>query len=220
MGNDIKDDLKKLQEITFEAYKASGALMATLSSGSADLNGAAASLERVSEQYEAGAVALRNICDKRLPRPRHENTKPAAPRIDLAGKVDVNEYGWLHIELNALLPNCRYKTPDYLADTVTRLLDDFERRGRRLPRYDRAMLIIDEHCDIDSRQVFDQDNKGWKAIPNALKNRVIKDDDQFSLSVALISTRSKTIACHIYLIPQGEAGDFFCLKADNCPVFP
>ena len=25
-----------------------------------------------------------------------------------------------------------------------------------------ALLIIDEHCEIDARRVYDQDNKGWK----------------------------------------------------------
>ena len=220
MRDGFRNDMERVRNISFGAYKASGALMAMLSSGSVDLGSAAATLERMTAQYEAGAVALRNICETYLPRCRLESAKPAAPYIDVSGKLEVNEYGWLHIELNALLPNCRYKTPDYLADTITRLLDGYEGRWRRLPRHDKAMLIIDEHCDIDSRMVYDQDNKGWKAVPNALKNRVIKDDDQFSLSVALLSTKSETKACHIYLLPQDEAGDFFCLRNDNCTAFP
>ena len=36
--------------------------------------------------------------------------------------------------------------------------------------------------------MFDQDNKGWKAIPNALKGLVVEDDDQQSLELALLST--------------------------------
>ena len=52
----------------------------------------------------------------------------------------------------------------------------------------KAILIIDEHCDLKNRQVFDQDNKGWKAIPNALKGLVVEDDDQQSLELALLST--------------------------------
>ena len=42
----------------------------------------------------------------------------------------------------------------------------------------KAILIIDEHCDLKNHQVFDQDNKGWKAIPNALKGLLVEDDDQ------------------------------------------
>jgi hypothetical protein len=81
------------------------------------------------------------------------------------------------------------------------------------------MLIIDEQCDIDSRQIFDQDNKGWKAIPNALKGRVIRDDDQFSLGIMLTSTRSNKTACHIYLIPNEDIGDFIAVKDGNYPLF-
>ncbi len=71
------------------------------------------------------------------------------------------------------------------------------------------MLVIDEHCDVDFRRVFDQDNKAWKAIPNALKGYVFDDDDQFTLSVSLISKRSKEDCCHIYVMPMGEAFLFF-----------
>jgi hypothetical protein len=78
--------------------------------------------------------------------------------------------------------------------------------------------VIDEHCNVESRTVYDQDNKGWKAIPNALKGRVIKDDDQFTLSVHLTSTYSAETACHIYLLPQSEVGDFFYAKYENYPI--
>jgi hypothetical protein len=71
------------------------------------------------------------------------------------------------------------------------------------------MLIVDEHCDIKSRTVFDQDNKAWKAIPNALKGRLIPDDDQLTLDVALVSEKCDTPSCHIYLLPREDAGDFF-----------
>jgi len=104
--------------------------------------------------------------------------------------------------------------------TFTRLLDEYEHDGRKLPRLDSAALIIDEHCDIDSRQVFDQDNKGWKAIPNALKGRVIQDDDQHTLSVCLLSTLDDNPACHIYLLPQAELGDFFAMRQGAYPLFP
>jgi len=214
----IRNDIKTMQVATTEAHRACGAFMAMINSGSTDLNAAADALERMSAQYEAGTVELRNICERYLPNNRRTGTigaKPPPPRIDLAGSAEVNEYGWLHIELNALLPNCRFQTPAYLTDTITRLLDGYEKRGLRLPRFDRAMLVIDEHCDIDSRTVFDQDNKGWKAIPNALKGRVIMDDDQFSLGVALISTRSKKTACHVYLMPMEDAGEFFMLRNDG-----
>ncbi|MCL1835878.1 MAG: hypothetical protein FWG48_06910 [Oscillospiraceae bacterium] len=219
MRNDIENDMRAIQEITFEAYKASGALMAMLSSSGVNLNGIAATLEKMSAQYEGGVVMLRNICEKHISHNRQIGSKPELKRLDISGKVEVNDYGWLHIELGALLPNCRYQTPAYLSDTITRLLDDYERRVCALPRYKNAMLVVDEHCDVDSRRVFDQDNKGWKAIPNALKGRLIADDDQFTLGVALMATRDKNTACHIYLLPRADIGDFFQVMDGGYPIF-
>lgn len=212
--------MEAIQSISYEAYKSSGKLIALLNDNDADPDSIGEALDKVSAQFESGAVTLRNFCERHHPGIRDKGKNPLPPHIDLAGKAEVNEYGWLHIELNALLPNSRFHATAYLTDTISRLLDEYESRGHTMPRFDNVMLIIDEHCDIDSRQVYDQDNKGWKAIPNALKGRVIKDDDQFTLNVALISTRSLKTACHIYLLPQDETGEFFNLRYGNYPLFP
>lgn len=66
----------------------------------------------------------------------------------------------------------------------------------------RAMLVIEEFCDADSHQVCDEDNRGWKVVSNAIKGRLVADDDQFTLSVCLLSQRfSGKKACHIYVLP-------------------
>lgn len=139
--------------------------------------------------------------------------------LEVAGEIESNEYGWIHIKLNTLLPHCRFTTPLWMTDTITRLLDQHERRCRALPMMERALLVIDEWCDVESRQVYDQDNKGWKAISNAIKGRLIPDDDQFSLGICLLSKRAAGAACHIYILPATDAGDFFSLKAENYPMF-
>lgn len=113
------------------------------------------------------------------------------------------------------LPHCRYDAPIWLSDTVARALDRYEAAHARLPMLEHALLIIDEHCEIDARRVYDQDNKGWKAIANAIKGRLIPDDDQYSLGVCLLSRRLPQNVCHIYLIPEQDAGDFLTLRAEN-----
>ena len=134
--------------------------------------------------------------------------KPTLPSLDIAGQVEVNEFGWLHIQLNTLLPHCRFAPPLWLTDTITRLLDQHEGRRGKLPVLDHALLVIEELCDVDSRQVYDEDNKGWKAVSNAIKGRLVVDDDQFSLSVCLLAQRSPEKMCHIYVLPVQDAGDF------------
>jgi hypothetical protein len=213
--------MRAIQSTVSEAHLSCGRILAALDTGSGDGAETAFALDKMSAQFESGALSLRNLCEKHRPEASRKAVKPQLPAISLTGRAEVNEDGWLHIALNALLPHCRYQTPAWLSDTVGRLLDDYEqRKGRPLPRFDSAMLVIDEHCDISSRTIFDPDNKGWKAIPNALKGRVVKDDDQFSLSIALVSTRSGKPACHIYLLPAQDTGDFFLMKYGNYPAFP
>jgi hypothetical protein len=134
---------------------------------------------------------------------------PTLPTINIAGEISVTEEGWLYIRLNTLLPHCRYKAPAYLGDTLTRLLNSLFARNGKLPFFTSAMMIIDEHCDLKSRRVYDQDNKGYKAVSNALKGRVFPDDDQFTLGLALISTPDENKSCNIYVIDAGDAGSFF-----------
>lgn len=220
MMKNCKEDMKIIQGLAYEAYITSGQIMALLDQQEVEPAKLAIVLDRMTAQFESSMVALRNLCERNRPPSPVGFGKPEAPALHLAGRVEVNAYGWLHIELNALLPHCRYQTPAYLTDTIIRLLDEYERGGHRLPRFDKAMLVIDEHCDIDSRTVYDQDNKGYKAIPNAIKGRVIKDDDQFTLNICLLSTRSDKPACHIYLLPQYDAGDFFYLIRGDFLIEP
>jgi hypothetical protein len=120
----------------------------------------------------------------------------------ITGHVEVTPEGWLHIRLDTLLPNCRYGTAPQIKDAIHTLLDRYD---GRLPIYTSAFLVIDEHSGGDSRNVYDPDNKAWKAIPNALKGRVFEDDNQFMLSICLMARRSHEHACHIYVMPPEDA---------------
>ena len=109
---------------------------------------------------------------------------------------------------------CRFQTPGWLSDTVKRLLDRYEAEGIPIPYYrDGGLLVIDERSDISGRHIFDQDNKGWKAVSNALKGRIIPDDDQYSLAIALLSTRSGENACGITVLDIRDAGEFFAWRS-------
>jgi len=78
------------------------------------------------------------------------------------------------------------------------------------------MLVIDEHTSIEGRHIYDQDNKGWKAVSNAVKGRLIPDDDQHTLAVALLSTQdTKCECCHITLLPLEDAHDFFAAHSSD-----
>ena len=71
--------------------------------------------------------------------------KPVLPPLEVAGTISVNEFGWLMLELNTLLPHCRFSTPAWLTDTITRLLDQHKRRRGRLPKGGSAPFVGPEH---------------------------------------------------------------------------
>lgn len=59
-------------------------------------------------------------------------------------------------------------------------------------------------------------NKGWKAVSNAIKGRLIPDDDQHTLAVTLLSTRTEgEERCHITLLPIEDAHDFFSAHSSD-----
>ena len=87
-----------------------------------------------------------------------------------------------------------------------------------MPFFNRALLVIDEFTGIQGRHIFDQDNKGYKAVSNAIKGRLIPDDDQHTLAVALLSGRSEADVCHITLLDLADAADFFAFHSGDYEV--
>ena len=210
----FKKDMARIQKLIGEAFTKTGALAALASGAKQNPAKLQQTLEDTTFFFEETTLELRRLCETHMPGAGgyvgHRKTIQSEP---LAGNVERLGCGWLHITLQTLLPHCRYQPPIWLSDTIRRLLDTYEAQGGILPRFQTALLILDEHSCISNRKVYDQDNKGWKAVSNALKGRVIPDDDQYTLSVALLSSISAENVTHIVLMDPADAGDFFSLRS-------
>ena len=206
---DLRSGAAQMQKLIGDAFSKTGALVVLADSGQNNPEKVQQMLEQTMEEFERATLELRRICERNRPYETTPSRRPALPRREVTGYVENLNYGWLHICVKTLLPSCRYLAPAWLADTIIRLLDDYESGGSVLPYYKEALMVIDEHSDISQRRVYDQDNKGWKAISNAIKGRLIPDDDQYTLGVALLSTRSSEDVCHITLMDRSDAPDFF-----------
>lgn len=192
-----------------QAQKALLNLNAFYTSGGQDLH----ALNSALAQAESLAIGLRTAYETAYRDVSAGRDVPAAPILrNAGGRISVNEYGWLHMELAMLLPHCQYKTPRYLIDTLERLLDGYAQH-HQLPWFSKALLVIDEWSNIQNRRVYDQDNKGWKASPNILKGRVLADDDQYRLEIALLSRQDEQPSCHIFILPAEDADAFFTLRS-------
>lgn len=132
--------------------------------------------------------------------------------LDIAGDIDITRDGWVKITLNTLLPNCRQRISKYIGDTIGRLTENFP---GELPYFETAFMAIVEYCNNKKHIALDNDNKGWKMIPNALKGSVIEDDNQFILSIGLFTKESDDLKCEVYIMPPEEGGIFMDLLTND-----
>ena len=213
--NDFKRDMAHIQTLVGSSFTATGGLVALADGGQMTPAKLRKTLEQAVGYFESATVELRQLCERYMPPAGNPGEKPTIPQREVTGSVELIDYHWLHIRINTLLPSAAYQVPVWLSDTIRRLLDEYEAGGRELPYYEHALMVIDERSDIEGRRVFDQDNKGFKAVSNAVKGRLIPDDDQYTLGVALLSARSSENACHITLLDSADAADFFSLRTGD-----
>ena len=94
-------------------------LNAFYTSGGQDLH----ALNSALAQAESLAIGLRTAYETAYRDVSAGRDVPAAPILrNAGGRISVNEYGWLHMELAMLLPHCQYKTPRYLIDTLAPMI--------------------------------------------------------------------------------------------------
>lgn len=209
-NENIKNDLKPVQEKVISTIQAISKLtMAQIFTP----NFLRDRMEEIVRCAEDTCVSARNTVEKyRLLYSKDEKLKFwQKTATNVSGELEVTAEGWVHIRLSSLLPHCKYKAP-YLEDTLSRLVREYE---KPLPKFEKAFMAIVEYCDYDSRTVYDQDNKGWKIIPNIFKGRVFEDDDQFHLDIGLFSKHSSAVSCHIYILPETQINDFIYYLSKN-----
>ena len=207
--SELKADLTRLRNLIGDAFSKTGSLLALADMESPDPDRLQRALEFTGEQFERATLELRRLCEQAMPGTGGYAQRPRLAAQEIVGSVEMLDYTWLHIRINTLLPHCRYQTPAWLTDSIHRLLDGYEATGRQLPFYrNRAALVIEEYSDIDNRTIYDQDNKGWKAVSNALKGRLFPDDNQYDLGLVLLSRRSRDCTTHISVLDMEDLGQF------------
>ncbi len=164
-------------------------------------------------ELESLCIKSRNVLDPyAINKSREDFYISQSEMADVIGDITVTNEGWIKITLNTLLPSCKYKTSNYIGDTITRLI---KKCGQDLPYFDEAFLAIVEYANHENHNALDNDNKGWKMIPNALKGRVVEDDNQFVLSIGLFSKLSENVRSEIYVMPPEDGSVFMDLLSQD-----
>ena len=218
--SEFKKDMIQIQQLISNAFTDSGSLVAVTDGGQMSRERLQRTLEQVMDKMERATLSMRLLCEKHSPGCGGYGSRPTIPAREVTGAVDRIGSSWLHITLRTLLPHCRFQTPGWLVDTLRRLLDEYEAAGGIIPCYrEGAVLFLDEHSSLAKRQIYDQDNKGWKTVSNALKGRVFPDDSQYALSLVLLSRQSSENVTHITVTDAGEAGDFLSMRGGYSSVW-
>ena len=205
-----KQDVQYVQERLIKAVQFASRLLMNTASSDAQMS---ENIDGLLDAMERGTITARTILENHCPQIDFEKGKATQNTAnDIVGEVEITPEMWVHIKLNTLLPHCKYKTTPYLQDTISRLLKNYP---GTFPKYDKVFLAIIEHCNIQNRNAYDQDNKSWKQIPNALKGILFEDDDQFRLSLGLFSIFDDVPACHIYVMPIENVSSFMFSMGEN-----
>ena len=137
-------------------------------------------LEVALQQQEMACIEMRRLYWQLKSKEETSAEIKLGKAKEIYGEISVTPEGWVHIKLNALLPHCRVTGgTQYVTDSILRLLNSAEFDGIKLPFFSKAYLGIVEFCPRDCSDVFDHDNKGFKAVQNVLKGRLFPDDDGF-----------------------------------------
>ena len=199
----FKETLSDLQGDTIKIIQR---LSRMLMSNSQSANVIGRQMDEYLCELENLCVRSRTVVEKYRPPSVTESINKVNDNIEnICGSIEITDNGWLHITLHTLLPNCKYRISNYIGDTIGRLIQNC---GYKLPYFEKAFMAIVEYCNYENHNALDNDNKGWKMIPNALKGSVIEDDSQFVLSVGLFAEMSEDIRCEIYVMPP-EDGSLF-----------
>lgn len=213
-------DAKKMCALIEHARRKANALAALADGGRLHEEKLQLTLEETAHYFEAATLYLRQICETQTPGIGGYGKQNEPAYQFPAGRIEIAGAGWVHIQLDTLLPHCRYRPATWLTNTIRQLLIAYMQHTHFRLHFRQLLLVIDEHSDVDGRHVFDQDNKGWKAVSNALKGLVIDDDDQYHLAVHLMSGRSAENICHISLVLPDSADDFFRLHRNGMAYHP
>ena len=209
--NELKRDMARIQTLVGDAFNQTGGLVALSDGGQMALKSCSGPWSRPWITLNAPpwscAACARPI--RPVPaaisarRPPLQSMQPDTwNSSDMAGSTSYSAHC---CPIAAIRPRPGSAIPSPACSTI------MKGPGCKLPYFQRAMLVIDEHSSTEGRHIYDSDNKGWKAVSNALKGRLFPDDDQYTLALSLLSTRSTENVCHITLLDLADAADFFAL---------
>ena len=111
-------ETKKIQSVIAKASQKAGALSALSDGGKMSREKLQLTLEETAYFFESATLHLRSLCETQMPGiggyGRREGLEFQLP----SGHIEIAGAGWVHMQIDTLLPHCRYMPATWLTDTV------------------------------------------------------------------------------------------------------
>lgn len=109
--SDFTRNMSRIQALVGNTFFAIGGLVALLDGGVMSEPKLQQALERTTIEFGKSVLELCLLCEKYSPGVGGYGKRRNAPFRAPPGRVENLGYNWLHIQINTLLPHCRYQTP-------------------------------------------------------------------------------------------------------------
>ena len=167
-------ETKKIQSVIAKASQKAGALSALSDGGKMSREKLQLTLEETAYFFEAATLYLRQICETQMPGVGGYGRRDGLAFQLPSGHIEIAGAGWVHMQIDTLLPHCRYMPATWLTDTVRQLLTAYMQRTNFRLHFKQMLLVIDEHSDVDGDIRFPVRwrYRRWKRKSGRLQNAI------------------------------------------------
>ena len=142
-------ETKKIQSVIAKASQKAGALSALSDGGKMSREKLQLTLEETAYFFEAATLHLRALCETQMPGIGGYGRRDGLEFQLPSGHIEIAGAGWVHMQIDTLLPHCRYMPATWLTDTVRQLLTAYTQHTNFRLHFKQMLLVIDEHSDVD-----------------------------------------------------------------------
>ena len=141
-------ETKKIQSVITKASQKASALSALSDGGKMSREKLQLTLEETAYFFESATLYLRALCETQMPGAGGYGRRDGLEFQLPSGHIEIAGAGWVHMQLDTLLPHCRYMPATWLTDTVRQLLTAYMQRTNFRLHFKQMLLVIDELSDV------------------------------------------------------------------------
>ena len=114
-------EMKKIQSVVSRALQKANTLTTLADGGKMSREKLQLTLEETAYFFESATLYLRALCETQMPGVGGYGRRDGLEFQLPSGHIEIAGAGWVHMQIDTLLPHCRYMPATWLTDTVRQL---------------------------------------------------------------------------------------------------